>query len=206
MFSRGSVGYGKVTQTANTIIQQLIRPFKHARTRIKELAYTAAGTAHTLTVRMSIGTTVLSAAAAASQAVIVLTAQPSSARNVAGNDYLVIEQFTAGKKQHWILVKVTSVVGLSITLTASLSVALPAGARVWLMSLDSDTILGQGSAPPTFTLAASVTTTLPSSVGGQSAGLATTPGNYEPMIVESNNATAAGTLERVMAEGVRLAA
>lgn len=212
-----SVGYGTKTATADTVIRQLIRPFKGARTRITGFKYTAAGTAHTATFKSPIGTTTLSAAAAASQAVITLTAQPTSARVIAVNDFVVVERKETASGQsrltwevyalHAATAPVVNSDGtVTVTLAANVAGAHLAGQRVWLMSLAADVIPGFNAVPPTFRLTASAATELPTNALAAAGGIAGTWNNYEPMLFESNNATAAGFLEYITAVGFITAA
>lgn len=208
------VCYGKTSVAFGTVIQQLIRPFRGAWTVLTGFAYTAAGTAHTGIVRMAIGKTNLFAAAATGQAVIVLNAQPTTARNVAANDYLVIESHDttnvgtgtgAGQPPPiWDIVKVTSVVGTTITLTANCVRAYAAGDTVWLMSLSSDAVPGFAAAPPQYTFPSGATTTFPAqSALTASGGMVSSINQHEPLILESNNITATGTLEYAAACGMK---
>jgi hypothetical protein len=209
----GHEEYGKNSVAFGTIIQTLVRPFKGAWTKITRICYSTTGTAHTLTIRKSIGKTTLAANAAAAQAVIVLAATPgftingtfTANRAVAGNDYLVVERVdaTCGRTTYD-LYKVSSVSGLSITLTGNVVGALAKGAQVWLMSLDTDKIPGATNNPtnPKFTTAATAAYANVPPIFAEDMGVASTVGQEEPMIIESNNATATGTLEFAEAIGV----
>jgi hypothetical protein len=212
----GSVGYGKLTTTANTVIQQLVRPFRAAWTKVTGFKYSGSSTTHTGTFRMSIGTTTLSAAAATGQAVVNLTAQPTQARNVAASDFLVIEYQDTTRvgtatgaetgELNYDLVKVSSVSTLAITLTANCPHAYANGARVWLMSLDTDAIpgycgTGTANTNPKYDLYTTAATELPSNALAAAGGLVSSNHAYEPLVFESNNATSAGTLEYLTAIG-----
>lgn len=185
--------FGKSTQTAGTVIDVFIPPKAGLYTRVLQCVYTAAGTAHTITFLRPIGETTTSAAAAASQAVIVLTAQPATSRggatnNVAANDFLAWEN-TDGTFGYG---KVSSVSSLTITLTANLSKAISSGAKVWFLGITSDTNT-DGYPHPTAPAAASTTTSLSNDV----IGVVSSIRPYDPILVQSNNATAAGAFERV---------
>ncbi|HJT78075.1 MAG TPA: hypothetical protein VJ739_12800 [Gemmataceae bacterium] len=208
-----SVGYGKLTKTAGTLIQQLVRPFHNAKTVITGFKYTAAGTAHTGTVRLPVGSTTLSAAAAASQAVITLSGQPTKARNVATSDILVVERVETASGYNYLTWEMYNVHAstapvvnsdgtITVTLAANVTGAHLKGQKVWLMALDTDTIPGYNQTPPKYTLTASAGTELPTNALAASGGLMGSFGRYEPLIWESNNATAAGTLEYLTAVGM----
>lgn len=174
-------GFGKLTQAFGTAIVRTIQPVINHYTHLSSLKYLAAGTAHTITVMRPLGRTTLSAAADANQAVINLTADPGS---IAGNDYVVIAKpdgtFHTGV--------VSSVNSLAVTLTANVPTGgFANGAIVWFMGVAGDHTNSQfdGTA-----------STLVSHGDGISS-LFGTLDDYAPMIVYSNNATAAGTLQQV---------
>ena len=181
---------GKKTQTAGTVINRLVPGRKNAITRITKIVYTAAATAHTITVMRVLGSTTLSAAAAASQAVINLVADPGPSGNgIAANDYLAIENDDGTV----FLDTVSSVSSLAITMTTNLVTALSAGAKVWFFGVAANTDPKLLEAHMTLTGTASVTTTYSESV----VGVFASHEEYEPILVQSNNASNAGTIEQV---------
>ncbi len=186
----GGNGSGSQTQTAGTRIRQLIPPRPRTLARITKLVYTAAGTAHTLTVARPINKTTASLAAAASQAVINLTADPGVTGNlIAANDLLAIRE-TDGVTRLYI---VSSVSTLAITLTTNLTAGAAAGASVWNFGILTDTDPRTGVAHPTLAGTASVASTYEDREGGVIAGHEVD----SPLLVDSNNATAAGTLNQL---------
>lgn len=185
----GGNGLGQKTATAGTEILHLVPPLKNAYTRMTRLAYRAGATAHNLTAMRPLGTTTLAANAAASQAVIVLSAQPQAGNNVAAADYLAWEAPDGTVR----FGKVSSATGLSITMTANLAVAVVAGAKVWFFGAITDLVPQTGEAHPIFSGVASVTTVY----SDTSAGILATFGKYEPILVHSGNATNAGFLEGI---------
>lgn len=201
--------YGLITATAGTIIQRFIRPFKGAKSVVTGFRYTCGTTAHVLTARMSIGTTTLSQPAAAGQTVITLAGQPTAARAIATNDFIVVERVETQSGRNyftWELYKVSTAVqnvdgSVTVTLTANVAGVHAVAQKVWLMSLDTDTIPGYDTTNPKFNLPLSTVTELPSNALAASGGLVGTWGIYEPMILESNNLTAAGTIEYATAVG-----
>lgn len=206
-------GYGKLTQNAGTVITRLIEPVRGSYTRLASVWYTASATAHTLTVMRPLGVTTFTAAAAASQAVVNIAADPGDyatttvADNlIAGSDFVVYESAYPGL---FVLDTVSSVSSLAITLATNLPTGgVLQGGKFWFFGVIGDTNPSNGLVHSQFTLAANVTTYLGSDPGESIAGfIGTIPGYsgsglsgmYEPMILHSGNATNAGVLEKVTA-------
>jgi hypothetical protein len=187
-YIRAAVRYGKKTETADTAIVRTIPPHKtssgdRSYTRLTSLFYRCGTTAHTLTVMRPLGTTTLSAAALAAQAVINLVADPGS---IAANDYLVIEK--PDGTFHTAIV--SSVATLAITLTANVPTGgFASGAKVWFMGVAAD------QSDDVYELPASTLTKYEDAA----VGFAGTAGSYEPLIVYIDNGTAAGFLQQVCA-------
>jgi len=188
----GGNGKGKKTATAGTKISVLVPPTQRGYTRISKIVYTAGTTAHTITVMRPIGRTTVASAAAAGQAVVNLTAQPLASNAVAAGDFLAIRRAADGITR---LYEVTSVASLAITMTANLATGedLAAGDKVWFFGVAGDTNPADGEAHPGLTGTASATTTYTDTDGGVVAGYA----KDDPLVVQSNNATVAGTVEQV---------
>lgn len=194
---RGTFFHGRKTEAAGTLINVLVDPRQGLYTRILHWAYTSAATAHTVTFLRVIGATTLAQAAAASQAVLNLAAQPATSyggptNNVAANDYLAWENddgtFAFGL--------VSSVSGLAITMTANLAKAAGLGKKVWFLGVLAD-VNTDGNAHPTSAPPASATTIFTD--GGVGAGVMSSLRPYEPILVQSSNATAAGSINHVAA-------
>lgn len=182
---------GSVTAAANTIINALVPPRMGAVARVSTIRATAAATAHTLTALRSIGRTKVAAAAAAAQAVVTLLGDPGVTGNLlAANDWLAIRTRSDGITR---LYRVSSITGLAVTLTGNLAVALAIGDDVWNFGIAADTHPRTGTAHPTFALGASAQTTLTDVIGGVAQGL----GTDEPVLLQSNNATNAGSIDYV---------
>lgn len=186
------------TQTADTIIADVIPPKSGLYTVLNTVAYTNSSTAHTLTVMRSQGSTTTTAAAAASQAVINVAslslakdmAGNSLAEDLAANDFLVI----AHSDGTYGVYKISSISSLAITLTSNLTQAVASGAIVYGMYELGRTT---GIKHLQFTLPASATTYLPNNPSGNGSGelgIAQSKGVSEPLVVHSGNATAAGKL------------
>ncbi|VTS00594.1 hypothetical protein [Tuwongella immobilis] len=186
----GGNGFGRRTATAGTVINHVVPPRKRAYSRITTMVYTAAGTAHTLTVLRPLGSTVLSADASASQAVVNVQANPGPAGNaLAANDWVIIQR----PDGTLVVDTVSSITGTAITLATSLAAAVPAGSQLWMMGVAADTDPRTGAGHPQYSAPASVTTRYSDDLIGVVASI----GNNEPLLVQSNNAVAAGTLEQV---------
>jgi hypothetical protein len=189
----GGGGFGTLTQAFGTVISRLVPPRSGAFTRITKVVYTAAGTAHTITVMRHIGTRVkLTSAASINQAVINLSADPGNTGNaIAANDWIALRHDDGITRLH----RVSSVSTLAITLTANLTVAASANQPVWFFGAVGDTDPKIGEAHNALAGIASATTTYEDAPDG--AGLFSSHASFEPILVQSNNATAAGTLQQL---------
>lgn len=184
--------FGRVTQTAGTIIRLLIPPVRGLTTVITGLEYLPAATAHTLTILQALGKTTLSAAAAASQAVVNITADPGATTSLffptnvaagalAASDKVVIRQGNGIFQYN----TVSSISTLAVTLASNLDYATPAGAEFWYFGVAAN------GHPAELTVAS----TLYSKQNPNGLWASLYPG--DPLIIESDNATNAGFLERV---------
>lgn len=198
--------YGRLTQNAGTVITRLVEPKPGLFTRIDKLAITVSTTQHLLTIMRPLNKTTLSAAAAASQAVVALTADPGDypatmqqADNaIAASDYVVV-QLSDGT---FFVTTVSSVSSLNITLAANLPIAANSGASFWFYGIITDTNPNDVLAHARFTLPVSGTTVLGngdgqgwySSVRG-SPLLPLVTGKFEPLILQIDNGTAASVFE-----------
>lgn len=181
---------GRQSVAFGTVINSLVPPRKKSLTRVSTVRVTAAGTAHTLTMLRPLGRTTASAVAAISQAVVNLTAQPQSGNNVAANDLIAIRHSADGVTR---LYTVSSVSSLAITMTGNFTVAIAAGDDVWFFGVIGDTDPLIGSAHPTLPIPASATTVYQDTIGGVVASHLPD----QPILLQSNNATATGAIEHV---------
>lgn len=189
---------GQLTATAGTVINCLVPARKRLKTVLESVAYKAGTTAHTLTVLRDqtprAGAKITATAAAATgQAVVNFSStaitRAGSAGTVAANDWVAIES-SDGSTQ---LYQVSSVSTLAVTMTANISPAVNKGARIWPLGVAAD-----HATAGAFAAAASTTTTLTDAVNG-AAGVIAAYDEEEPLLVQSNNATAAGTINQVAA-------
>ncbi|OWK45783.1 hypothetical protein [Fimbriiglobus ruber] len=191
MLSTGGNGFGNATQTAGTVINRLVPPKPGNYTRISTVVATAGTTAHTLTALRSLGYTTASAAAAASQAVVNLTANPGPSGNqLSANDYVAIRE-TDGVTR---LYKVSSISTLAVTLASNLVAGVGAGTagKIWMFGLSTDTDPRTGEAHPAYSVPASATTTY----HDDDNGVVSSIGKDEPILLQDNNATAAGSINQ----------
>ncbi len=187
----GGNGDGGKTAAFGTAIQYLIPPHASGRTRITKLVYTSAGTAHTLTLLRPLGRTVIGAIAAAGQPVCVLSTDPSPAGNtLTTNDFVAIR---TASDDVTLLYKVSGLATLTLTLTANLTTALAAGDDLWMFGVPADIFARTGGGHMALLPAVSVTTTYSDSDGG----VVATYNRDEPILFNSDNGTAAGTLAQI---------
>jgi len=190
-------GDGGQTATAGTVIQYLVPPNKGGLTRLTTVAYTSAGTAHTLTFQRTLGRCLCASVVAAAGTVITLNKDPGAAANsygglnnpIAANDFLAVRE-TDGIAR---LYKVLSVAGLAITLTAGLAVGVNASSDVWHFGITTDVDGRSGKAHPAFAPPVSVTT----SYVDRDGGVVATYALDEPILISSNNLVAAGTFAQI---------
>lgn len=190
MISFSGNGAGNLTATAGTAIRYLMPPHTQGRTRVSKCVYTAAGTAHTLTFLRPIGRTTAAANAAAAQADVSFATQPgASGNNLAANDLVAIRE-TDGVTRLYTVNAVPGSYPGTVTLTGNLVAGVAAGAKIWNFGVVADTNPADGAAHPGLAAGASATTTYEDREAGVVAGFATD----DPVLFNSNNATAAGTL------------
>lgn len=209
---RQSVAFG-------TVISLLIPPSggsainKGRKTKVTHLQYLAGGTAHTITAMRPLARTTVATAALAAATSLVITrdpgnysanavldgaAVPSTANNlIAANDHIVIE-----KPDGTYLLTLPSAATtdsatgrVTLTVTALPTGGISAGAKVWFLGILADVDPHTGEAHPTF-LSGTGLTTWPA-VASQLGSLVETLGKDEPIVLQSNNATATGAFDVV---------
>jgi hypothetical protein len=193
-------GYGSITATLGTELLRVCPPKAGRFTRVHSTVYDCAGTAHTLTMMVPLDKTQVATDAAAGQAVIKLKAAvaDASGTKIAANDYIVVKDETG----IFGVYKVASVSGNSITISVSIGSADGSGfvnkvladAAVWFYGTAAD------HSKRAFTMKASTVTTLPDATNGW----CTTPSKFQPIVIHSDNSTAAGTLVAVSYSNPRI--
>ncbi len=214
----GRRGYGKLTQTAGTVISRLIEPRKNAWTRITGVLTTTAATAHLLTLLRPLGRTTFSAVAAAGQAVVTLTADPgaypsgvrTAADAITSGDYVVYEAADGTLVQDTAAGTWNSTTG-ALTLNTFLPTGgVLVGGRFWYFGLATDTNPNDAQAHPRWNLLANT-----SNFFGRADGMGSIPdnplmnlgkGEEQPLLLQIDNGSNASTLESVGVEYVKKAA
>lgn len=177
--------YGTKTAAFDTEFTRLIPPRAGFRARASGAIYTAGTTAHTLSFMNVLGSTTVSTDAAAAQAVVAFTALPTAPDGsvIAAGDWVVLQQ----EDSTWVAHKVSSLSGLNVTMTANLAKKVKANTTVFFLGAPAD------HADRQYTVLASQTLNL---VGSDTRlGLATAAADGQPILVHSNNVTAAGYLQ-----------
>ena len=198
----GGFTNGKATQAAGTVINSLAQPRKGGFTRVTTLRYNNGGTGHTGTWLRPLGRTKTSAVGAAGQAVVNIVVDPGITTGFSNNGVPIVNTngIAAG---HTVVIRetdgiarayiVSSVATLAITLTTNLVAGVNTTSDFWFMGLITDTDKRTGTAHIVANLPASVITTY----ADDTAGVCSTIGQDEPILFQSNNITAAGTVEQL---------
>jgi hypothetical protein len=227
------LGYGKITASADTIICQLIQPWR-GFTKILQALTTTGATAHLLTMLRPLGRTFFTAAAAAGQRVVHVESDPGmySTAGVGGthfppnsalvfstpdnpiatNDWVAYEAADGT----YVVDTVASVaaIGGSQGKILTLSTNLPTGGvaktgLLWYFGLATDTNPNNGQPHPRYDLPANT-----QNVFGGKENLGTIldhpslnlgGGSYQPLLLQIDNPTNASILEGVGVSYVRRA-
>ena len=193
----GIFGKGYKTQSAGTVITEIVPGNSLYKTRVVSLIYRVGTTAHTLTLMRPVGDTTTTSAAATGQAVInVATASPAKTaagalETLAAADYLAWKD-TDGTWQYDIISSVSS---NAITMTSNVPSAISAGATIWAFYE-----VGR-AAHIQFNPGASTTRTLypnfQTGITKQVNEYNIRSGVGDPVLFHSDNSTAAGFLENI---------
>lgn len=191
--------FGKKSIAFGTIIQHNVPGLTGFRATMLRALYSAAGTAHTLSMLYPATTNgghapaaatvagsknTASAGAAAGQAIINVTSAPTDpAGNATASGDIIAYECTDGT---WEFNVVDSLAVLAITVVTNLAKAVAAGGKVRIMGVLADGFC------QTLPCAASVTTEFESENG-----VIMHPDVGEPCVIQSNNATATGTIQQV---------
>lgn len=190
-FIRDTASFGYHTETAGTVIQENVQGRDGLRVGLEHLAYTAAATAHTLSIlypgSLAGCRTTASAAAAAAQKDVVCTDAPTDpAGNAAASGDHIAYQVSDGT---WEFNTVASISSSTITLTNNIATAIPEGAKIRIFG-----VVGDGQC---FQFAAGSGGT---TVVENNQTVVRVDSTYEgdPVILQSNNASNAGFLLHAM--------
>lgn len=190
MFLESGDGMGKATATAGTAIVAYANARNGRYTHVLKFASTAGATAHTGTLMRDASGTTLSSSAAASQAVVNVTAAltDGGGNAIAANDYVAVQL----DNSNWHVTTFSSAATLAYTLGANLPAAAASGNKIFCYGVIGDAFHDNYD----YTLTASATVVVPSGdvtgsiVRGRSIGA--------PVLFYNGNATNASTLEYMM--------
>jgi len=188
------------TQSAGTVIAALVSPKSGYHTVLTSLNYKSLDTQHTITILKPVAKTFANGAAAAAQKDLILDVNTSGggaaglkldgSEALAGSDYLAWENGSGGYDFDLIASVATSTE--TVTLTSNIPVAIADGAPVWAFyEVARSTHMKLLPAVADGTLFDLVR----SSYLDPISGIADTDNPNEPLLIYSNNATAAGHLE-----------
>lgn len=188
---------GYHTESAGTAIVEVIPPSGNGIVQVQRLVYTSAATAHTLYIMRACGqTTTVQGSLSGATTITLAQTDPGKAttgadETLAASDYLVWQSQT-GK---YFADTVSSVSGSVVTLSNALTADVLAGANVWAF-------MELGRATHTQLKPAVSTTT--EYIGIFQAGIPiqqglnfSRSGSGEPLLIISNNITAAGSIDYI---------
>jgi hypothetical protein len=191
--------YGSnLTAAAGTPITFMAPPSREGYTLLTAFIYKAAGTEHTVTVMRSLEATTLSASEAAAATVIDVTAAPGTgtpAGLIAANDWVVI-QLDDG---NFFLVKVSSVSANAITIATALPSAAAASNAFWFFGAPGDHVSSQTTLKTNHAVGSQYKTGTSQTItrADYAAGLLRSHAKHQPVVLYSDNATAAGQFEQI---------
>jgi hypothetical protein len=208
--SRGRFGFGGYTAAAATVINVLIPPRSTKLfSIITTIRYSNGGTTqgHTITFLKPVGSTTVTSATTAGQKVVPLVADPTAAlvgpngttsqvaaSATSANDWLVF-QLPDGT---YYFDKANSTVTTTVTMTSNLPTnGLAAGAKVWNMKIASfkDPWTGNAFESVSGAFETALSSTLPNVIQDVDNGLTSSNRAGEPILVQSNNISVAGTID-----------
>ncbi len=193
---KGRFAYKRLTQTAGTVITQVVEPkMNGSKAIITRIAYLCGATAHTLIVLKALAKTVATAAQVATDTAITVASKAFRGDNVAASDYIVVRH-TDGTYGAYL---VSAVSTLTFTIPA-LAAAVAINSPVWIMGAVGET------EHINFNAVASVLNQFGDPLGGLASGgyrsvssgtVYQRSGNDDPLIVYSANGTNAGVFESI---------
>lgn len=193
MQALGGSGVGKLTQTAGTRIRQILGGAGGLFTSVVNFRYTASTTAHTGTLmRDCANGLAASALAAAGTALVIDRAVLDGDGNVPASLDILVVRLNTGE---WHMSTISA--WTAGTKTFTLNTAIPTaksvlkGAPIYFYGVQGDTF----HLANTFTLTASATTNFPVADTAREVVLLRGRSPGAPVLFDSDNATAAGTLE-----------
>lgn len=205
----GHKTYGNKTASLNVAAIQPVEPMRNAYAIVTGFQYTPTNTAHTVTIMRPMGAALLSAAVAAGDTTCTLASNPGTYTNkatannvIATGDWFMIQLndgtfYTPVAAAATSTASNTTVSSLTLTL-AAFPYAASAGNIVWWFGIAADTNPADNLAHPKFlTPTANTAMALGNTVDAGIAGLVSSFGKSEPLLLHSNNATGAGQFDYV---------
>lgn len=192
-------GRGKKTETAATRIRVLVPGDPHGFTYLSFLRYTVSTTAHTLTMmRGQTHSKAAAAAAAAAVEIVVEDAMLDAAGNALAASDLVAIELDDGS-WHLGIVDTSGWTAGTKTITLTSGTAIPAGRSVLAGAAVISYGVAGDSGHANYQLATGTSATVNYPAVANAGPLAKSPQRNSPIIIDSDNATAAGTIEAVSA-------
>jgi hypothetical protein len=180
------------TETAGTVITELIPPREDSRVRLTKLVYTAGATAHDIVIMKSLQKVRTTAAAVSTATTIVVSSASFVGTSIASGDYLCVEH----EDGTFGLYLASGLSTLTVTINA-LTKGVPSGADVWIFGSPT------GDASYHCTLKSVASTRIefadPTSgicETGYDDGSYSSTGAGDPMMVYSANGTNAGAINQ----------
>lgn len=178
--------YGSLTAAIATEITRIIPPHPTARACVGSWSYLPAGTAHLLTLMVTVAETIATSEAAAGQAVVAFGSLPDSydGGQIAANDWVIMQHEDGTYGAY----KVSSISGKNVTMSSNLTKKVLINTKIYFMGAPGDHVNRQ------FQTVASTQYKFDASDFRVRAATGRTG---TPILFHSPNATAAGTLQHL---------
>lgn len=207
--------FGRISVAFGTVINRLVPGAIGLLTRLVALIYTCAGTAHTLTFCRPIGRAAFTASSDAAATTITLDRNPGptgdktrgnatnrgypqgvTANPLAANDLVAIREIDGVTRLY--TVSAVDATGLVFTIGAlTAGVAADGFCALWMYGLITDTDPSTGLAHATKLTVVSVVNKYPENPFQPIEGILATFRADEPILIQSDNATATGAIDGV---------
>jgi hypothetical protein len=183
---------GGHTSPPDTPITCLCPPYLRGHTRLTSLAYDTGGAQHTLTILKTLGTTTLSASAAANATSLTLTADPGTgtvAGAMAAVDYLCVQL----DDDTFAVARIVAVSSLVVTISPMLPAAATSGNYVWFFGQPLDHAGNQTRSSPTIGVRL-LADSAPPMLIDHASGICASTNPYQPLLIHSDNIQTRGTI------------
>lgn len=197
--------------STNTRFNTLVPPMKNFSTFLTALIYTTGNTANTVTIMRPLNSTTVTVAMAANTASASLTvaADPGVYSTAKGNPFqvadnpiasgdLVVIELADGTFFKDLCAAGTTSPAVVLTTTLPVNIGIAAGAKLWFYGAVGDKNPADGLAHPKITTVLNtVSQSLLGGITGNAEGMGIgSYSHYEPLIIDSNNATGTSTLNQ----------